>query len=129
MTVSIRSFYSKKQLTSLLKKKLSNKEQKEIDEKWSVLISEIRKVLHKDPADPEVQELALRWLELTNEFTQGNTELLKNLHESCEDINESPDDIKNEYLENQDVYEFISRAIKLLYNREKEEDMIDIGDN
>ncbi|PEM70562.1 MerR family transcriptional regulator [Bacillus pseudomycoides] len=57
----------------------SSEEKKEIEDQWFELIAKIRTELEKKtPTNhPEVIELAKRWKELTNKFTDGDPEIIK----------------------------------------------------
>lgn len=47
---------------------------RQVEAEWPELIARVRAEMEKgtDPADPEVQRLARRWMELVREFTGGN---------------------------------------------------------
>lgn len=48
-----------------------------VEAEWPVLIADVRAEMEKgtDPADPRVQALARRWMELVNEFSGNNPEI------------------------------------------------------
>ncbi len=50
-------------------------------EKWTVLLADVDKAMAEgvDPASDRAQELARRWQELINDFTQGDPEIAKGL--------------------------------------------------
>jgi DNA-binding transcriptional MerR regulator len=57
--------------------------QERVSHEWSELFRDVEAVLDADPASPEVQALADRWIKLVEEFTQGDhdvTQSLSNLY-------------------------------------------------
>lgn len=78
--------------------------------KWAVLIEEVKKSLDKDPASPEVQDLAARWWDLVSQFTQGDPGLLDGLKKMYSRMDEMPEEYKPY---GADVQEFMTKALKM----------------
>lgn len=72
----IENYYTPEQ-TEYLKKRaelVGAERIQQVQAEWPVLIAEVRAAMEKgtDPASPEVQALAVRWMGLINEFTGGD---------------------------------------------------------
>ena len=50
---------------------------RQVEAEWPVLIAQVRAEMEagSDPASPQVQQLARRWMALVEEFTGGNQEI------------------------------------------------------
>jgi len=79
-------YYTPEQMDYLKKQgeQVGQERIREVEAEWPKLIALVRAEMEKgtDPATPQVQELAKRWLGLINEFTGGNAgvaQSLKNL--------------------------------------------------
>jgi DNA-binding transcriptional MerR regulator len=80
-------YYTKEQLDTLAKRRemMGEEQMRAVQEEWPRLIASVREEMQRgtDPADPKVQALAKRWMELVAAFTGGDpgiAESLKNLY-------------------------------------------------
>jgi len=58
---------------------LSKEQQEQVASEWQQLYRDIDAVAEKDPASPEAQALAARWMKLIESFTGGNAEVLEGM--------------------------------------------------
>lgn len=79
-------------------------------EKWAVLLADVDKAIADgvDPAGDRAQELARRWQELINDFTQGDPEIAKGLKSLYSDKQNWPRTFELPF--NNDAAAFICRA-------------------
>jgi MerR family transcriptional regulator, thiopeptide resistance regulator len=79
----IESYYTPEQMEYLKKRGelLGDERIQQVQKEWPELISQVRATQQKGlpPTDPEVQELARRWLGLINEFTGGDQGIFQSL--------------------------------------------------
>ena len=77
----IEKYYTPEQLRWLEERRRTVGEERirEVEAEWPRLMAEVRAAMDRgaDPASPEVQELARRWMGLVREFTGGNPEIEK----------------------------------------------------
>lgn len=78
--------------------------------KWAVLLADVDKAMAEgvDPASDRAQELARRWQELINEFTQGDPEIMKGLKSLYSDKQNWPKTFEQPY--KNEAMAFICRA-------------------
>jgi hypothetical protein len=87
-------------------------EQAQADAKrWDDLLAEIRSHMSMDPGSPEVQQLVDRYLVLISQFTQGDAGMQNNLNNLWKNINTAPKEMKDFYTRNQEVFEFVQKAM------------------
>lgn len=79
-------------------------------EKWAVLLADVDKAIADgvDPAGDRAQELARRWQELINDFTQGDPEIAKGLKSLYSDKQNWPRTFEQPF--KNDAAAFICRA-------------------
>ena len=111
----IESYYTPEQMESIKKRGEQMGEeairQSQVD--WAELIAEVRAEKEKgtDPADPKVQAMARRWMDLVNGFTGGDPGIAQSLKRLWK---EQGDNIVAQHkMENdpRDVSEYIGRAM------------------
>jgi DNA-binding transcriptional MerR regulator len=76
-------YYTPEQLETLRQRRemIGEEHIKEVEAEWPELIAKVRTEYEvgTDPADPKVQALAKRWMELVNEFTGGDPGIAKSV--------------------------------------------------
>lgn len=84
MSENIEKYYTPEQLERLenRKQELGEMRIKEVEAEWPVLIERVRTEMEAgtDPADERVQELARRWIELVEEMTGGDPDILRSMN-------------------------------------------------
>jgi DNA-binding transcriptional MerR regulator len=79
----IESYYTPEQLDALKKRgeQLGQERIEQSHEEWAELIAQVRAEMDKgtDPAAPEVQAMARRWMDLVNAFTGGDPGIERSL--------------------------------------------------
>jgi hypothetical protein len=69
-------YYTPEQLATLMARaeEIGDEHIREVEAEWPVLIAQVQAEYDAgtDPADPKVQALAQRWMELVREFTGGD---------------------------------------------------------
>jgi MerR family transcriptional regulator, thiopeptide resistance regulator len=84
MSKDIEKYYTPEQLERLesRKQELGEMRIKEVEAEWPVLIERVRAEMEAgtDPADERVQGLARRWIELVEELTGGDPDILRSLN-------------------------------------------------
>lgn len=109
----IEQFYTKEQLEKIKSRPDNEEAVREGQKNWQILIQEVRNNLDKDPASPEVQALADRWLALINEFTQGDAGINSSLKNMYSSVGSAPVEFQNYYNQIKDVSDFINTALAL----------------
>lgn len=106
-------YYTKDQLEYLEKRKhkLGEERIKEVQQEWKELIAEVKTEMEKDtdPNSKKMQDLAVRWEELIQEFTGGNKGIRKSLSNMYN--NEDTEEASHGYVDNETM-QFISIAMK-----------------
>jgi len=76
-------YYSKEQLETLAQRReqLGEARMREVTEEWPQLMADVRAEMDRgtDPADPRVQALAKKWMDLIHEFTGGDAGIHQSL--------------------------------------------------
>jgi DNA-binding transcriptional MerR regulator len=79
----IENYYTPEQLQYLEERRRTVGEERirEVEAEWPRLMAEVRAAMDRgaDPASPEVQELARRWMGLVREFSGGNPDIEKSV--------------------------------------------------
>jgi hypothetical protein len=77
----VEKYYTPEQLKWLEERRRTVGEERirEVEAEWPRLMAEVRAAMDRgaDPAGPEAQELARRWMGLVREFSGGNPEIEK----------------------------------------------------
>ena len=77
------NYYTKEQLAALAerKAKLGEEHIREVEAEWPRLMAQVQDAMREgvDPANPQVQALAKRWMELVHEFTGGDAAIAHSL--------------------------------------------------
>ncbi len=83
---------------------------KEVEAEWPRLIAAVRAEMQKgtDPAGPEVQALARRWVELVREFTGGRAEIARGVAQ----VYEHEPSVRARTSLDGEVFGYVSRAMK-----------------
>lgn len=83
--------------------------------KLVALINQAQKVLHKDPASPEVQQIAERFTQISKTIFHGDEELIQNIWE----IRKSPEKSRNMgwYPLDPELIEFLDQAFAIYDSR------------
>jgi len=84
--------------------------QERVNKDWEQLYADAEACLHEDPAGPKGQELAARSLELINQFTGGDPEILKGVKAMWEDRANWKRDNMSEKFNKPAVQEFLRKA-------------------
>lgn len=99
----------------ILNRFTSHEENREGEKIWINLAQEVRENLHKDPASPEAQRLAKKWMELVDEMYQGNAELAQKIW----DMNKEREPHLRFFMFEQEIIVFIDQAIRHYFNRKE----------
>ncbi|WCK55657.1 MerR family transcriptional regulator [Aneurinibacillus sp. Ricciae_BoGa-3] len=110
----IKRYYSEEQLEALAKREYSPEQQKADTKRWQDLIEEVKQAVNSDPASPQAQDLAVRWLALIEEFTQGDPGLLASLQNMYADREQMPTEFKPY---DDEVQTFIQKALNIYKER------------
>jgi len=89
--------------------------QAECSRQWTELIAEVRAALGEDPAGPQVQALAARWVKLVEGFTGGDPEITQGVARAWADRANWPPEAQEQARPfiDKEVWSFIQKAIAL----------------
>jgi MerR family transcriptional regulator, thiopeptide resistance regulator len=90
---------------------ISPEQQEKSNKDWLELTTEIQRYLHEDPAGPKAQALASRWQELLDEFTGGDSEILKGFKAMWADYANWPSEVRKASPATDEVRRFIDKAL------------------
>lgn len=97
-----------------LRDKYSEEDMKEYGDRWEVIWAEAKSKVGLDPASPEAQDLAKRWMALVNEIYGDNTTIRQKLWETFK-VGSAPKEMP--YFD-QEVVDFIDKALQYLSDKE-----------
>ncbi len=104
-------YYTKEQLEELEQRKgvLGADAIKEVEQEWPQLLAKVRTEMENntDPADPRVQALAKRWMELLQAFSGGNHEIEK----SAANMYRNEPGVAQQYGVDPRMFPYIQKAI------------------
>lgn len=107
----VERFYTKEDLDKIKNRPNNEEAAREGQKKWEILIQDVRNNLDKDPASPEAQALADRWIALIDEFTQGDAGVRNSLNNMYSNAESAPEEFKNYYNQIKDASDFINKAL------------------
>lgn len=89
--------------------------QAQAEQQWSELFRDVEGALNEDPAGPEAQALAERWMKLVEGFTGGDPQVTEGLAKLNSDWKSWPADMQQKVapFSNKAVWDFINRAIAI----------------
>jgi DNA-binding transcriptional MerR regulator len=104
-------YYTKEQLQELEQRKgaLGADAIKAVEQEWPQLLAQVRTEMENntDPADPRVQALAKRWMELLQAFSGGNREIEK----SAATMYRNEPGVSQQYGVDPKMFPYIQKAI------------------
>ena len=113
-TMEAEKYFTPEQMAELKRREqeVGPHEIEAVQRSWEEIIPQVRVAMASgaDPASPEVQALAARWMELVQQFTQGNAELADSAGKYWQ---ESGDSIRRQHPNSSpdpDMFAFIAKA-------------------
>ena len=105
-------YFTPGQLAELKARDVGPQEIEAVQRSWEEIIPRVRAAMASgaDPASPEVQALAARWMELVQQFTQGNPGLAESARKYWQ---ESGDSIRRQHPNSSpdpDMFAYIAKA-------------------
>src|SRR5258708_20657588 len=108
---TMEKYLTKEQLEELEQRKgvLGAAEIKAVEREWPELLAKVRAEManNTDPADPRVQALAKRWMELLRAFSGGNREIEK----SAATMYRNEPGVSQQYGVDPNMFPYIQKAI------------------
>jgi predicted outer membrane protein len=112
-----KKYYTEEQRQKIAEwgKDFSEEDQRVATQRWSEVIAELRQIIAsgKDPASPEAQALAGRWLELVEGFTHGDEGIQHSLNHMWQDAFDDTEQFPFARPYNREEMNFIVEALKL----------------
>lgn len=108
-----KSYFTPEQLTQLEERRKGDPTEGERGQQaWAKLIAEVEAAAQAklDPSSKGARTMAQRWADLVNDFTRGDTEMIKSLNKLYADQKNWPSTHKRPYSDEADA--FIKRAMK-----------------
>lgn len=90
----MQQFYSDEQRAELAARNYSQEEAMKDAAVWNDLIAEVNAALDTDPASPQAQALADRWMALVGKFTQANPGMQQSLNNVWANADSAPSDFQ-----------------------------------
>ncbi len=111
-TMEAEKYFTPGQLAELKAREVEPQEIEAVQRSWEEIIPKVRSAMASgaDPASPEVQALAARWMELVQQFTQGNPGLADSARKYWQ---ESGDSIRKQHPDSSpdpDMFAYIAKA-------------------